>query len=219
MDEAIDQHLPPEQRLALSYSAADLRPQLRAFFALDGRLGQIVAKTTEPMLGQMRLAWWRDVLGKPTKERPIGDLVLDAIGRDWAGSESALVALVDGWELMLAEEHIDRASAERFAELRSSALAHLAQRFGEKPAQRVHLATKRWAAADAASHQSRPEERDAFLDVLETRVSSSGGIPSALRGIAVLEALALRSLRRGGRPLMEGRGAALVALRAGLIGR
>ena len=35
-----------------------------------------MARTTEPMLGQMRLAWWRDALGKPVDERPRGDAVL-----------------------------------------------------------------------------------------------------------------------------------------------
>ena len=46
------------------------------------------------MLGQMRLAWWREALGKPVADRPRGDRVLDAIGQDWAGREAALVAMV-----------------------------------------------------------------------------------------------------------------------------
>jgi phytoene synthase len=32
------------------------------------------------MLGQMRLAWWREALGKPLADRPRGDEVLDAVG-------------------------------------------------------------------------------------------------------------------------------------------
>jgi phytoene synthase len=42
-------------------------------------------------------------------------------------------------------------------------------------------------------------------------------LPKTLRGLAVLEALALRALRRGGRPLMEGRGAPLTAFRAAIF--
>ena len=44
-------------------------------------------------------------------------------------------------------------------------------------------------------------------------------LPVSAKGLAVLGALGLRALKRGGRPLMEGRGAALVALRAAMLGR
>jgi len=35
---------------------------LQALFGLDAELAHVVASTTEPMLGEIRLAWWRDAL-------------------------------------------------------------------------------------------------------------------------------------------------------------
>ena len=70
--------LPTEIELALAYTPRDRREAMRVAFELDRRLARIVAATTEPMLGQMRLAWWRDILAKPVDERPRGDVVLDA---------------------------------------------------------------------------------------------------------------------------------------------
>ena len=55
--------LPPEQRLAIAWSTAEARDRLTSMLAFDGRLARIVTRTREPMLGQMRLAWWRDRQG------------------------------------------------------------------------------------------------------------------------------------------------------------
>ena len=81
--------LPPEAELALAWSGPKVRAPLSTALQLDRRLARIVSRTTEPMLGQMRLAWWREALNRPLADRPRGDAVLDAIGRDWAGREAA----------------------------------------------------------------------------------------------------------------------------------
>lgn len=211
--------LPPEQRLALSYTRPDLRPALASFFALDRRFGQIVAKTSEPVMGQMRLAWWREQLEKPVGDRPAGDFLLDAVSQYWAGQEEGMVSLVDGWEELLVIDNLTRAEAKRFCSNRARPLALLAARCGSGAGVRAQAAGERWAAADAAVHVSSDEEREVLLATGLGRTSGKGGIPRSMRGLAVLEALALRSMRRGGRPLMDGRGAALTALRAGLLGR
>jgi len=88
---------PEVSRIALA-SAGSRRDIWLAAFALDGRIGRMVLGASEPMLGQMRLAWWRDQLGAAASARPQGDLLLDLIGRTWAGNELPLLALVDGWE-------------------------------------------------------------------------------------------------------------------------
>lgn len=213
------EHLPPEQRLALSHTDAELRPALACLFALDRRLGQIVASSSEPMLGQMRLAWWREQFGTPVPARPSGDAVLDAAGRHWLGEEAALVSLIDGWEELLVAQALTPDIAIRICNARAGPLARLAARVSEEAEERARIAGIRWAAADAAAHVTGTDERSALLAAGLGQASAPGGIGRGLRGIVVLEALALRSLRRGGRPLMEGRGAALTALRAGLLGR
>lgn len=187
--------------------------------ALDRRLSRIVSNASEPLLAQMRLAWWRDELARPAAQRPHGDAVLDAIGVHWAGSEGVLAALVDGWEAMLGEPPLMPSAAKSFANARSIPIAHLAGPYQSDAWLRSHAAATRWAMADASAHVSNSEERQCFVKLGLERAATVGRIPRALRGLAVLEGLALRALRAGGAPLMQGRGAALLAMRLGIFGR
>ncbi|WP_206520248.1 hypothetical protein [Altererythrobacter sp. BO-6] len=214
-----EEPLPPEQQLALSYSPQHLRPKLAGFFALDRRLGTIVAKTTEPLLGQMRLAWWRDMLGRPVDERPKGDPVLDQIGQYWCGLEQDLLHLVDAWEVMVTQETLGSDQIEAFGNGRSTPLICLSGHPSGSDGGQVCAAAWCWALADAACGVSAPQERALLVEAGLSRSLAGGRWPRHLRGIGVLDALSRRALLRGGRPLMEGRGAALVALRAGLLGR
>ena len=194
--------LSDEVQLALAHTPERLRLRLRTYFELDRRLARIVGATNEPMLGQMRLAWWRETLAKPHEERPSGDAVLDAIGQHWAEHEERLSKLVDAWELMLAET-LEEEGARQFGALRAAPL--------DAPAER-------WALTDAAVHVPDGPERELLLR-LAGENPDRPAFRRDLRGLAILDALARRSLKRGGRPLMEGRGAALVAMRAAIIGR
>lgn len=213
------QNITEEQELALAYTPEALRWKMAAFFALDRRLSQIVANTHEPMLGQMRLAWWRDMLGTAKKDRPAGDEVLDAIGEHWNGQEASLVKLVDAWEILIAEEELSAEAIARFGAGRAAPAAALSDPAQTRDRNRALRAATRWALADAASKISGESERHAFVEAGLAQSAANISLSKPLRGLAVLEALALRALKRGGRPLMDGRGAALVALRAGLIGR
>lgn len=181
------------------------------------RLARIVAGTSEPMLGQMRLAWWREQLGNNREARPSGDAVLDGIGVHWQGREHALIALVDGWEFMLAEE-LDEAGASAFAQGRAAPFVAMAQMAGASNADTVDVAARRWALVDAAVHIPDGPERTMLLELAGAN-REAVRLPRSLRGLAVLDALARRSLRHGGRPLMEGRGASIAAARAAIFGR
>src|SRR3546814_7204404 len=54
----------PERWLAATYARRQARPGLAALFALDMSLGRLVASTNEPMIGAIRIAWWREALEK-----------------------------------------------------------------------------------------------------------------------------------------------------------
>ena len=217
MDAANDDHLPPEAELAIAWSAPKVRAPLTTALQLDRRLARIVARTSEPMLGQMRLAWWREALGKPVSERPRGDRVLDAIGTHWAGQESALVAMVDGWEVLVSAETIGIEEARVLGMGRGAFFAALDRRDDRAGQDRLAAAGYRWALADAAASVSDAGERDVLVSVGLARAHLGGSVPRDLRGLAVLEALARRALKRGGQPLMAGRGASLTALRAAIF--
>lgn len=209
--------LSPERELALAHTPVGMRDKMAVALWLDQRLARIVSQTTEPMLGQMRLAWWRDMLARPLGERPTGDVVLDGISRLWQDEEAPLRACIDGWERMLDEPPLSGEAALELAAGRASAVVAVAGLRAEAGANAV-VAAKRWALVDAALNIEAEAERAMFLD-LAGGLAEAGGLPRSLRGLAVLDALARRSLKRGGRPLMEGRGAALVAARAAIFGR
>lgn len=210
--------LPPEYEIALSYTPADLRSRMRAFFTLDRRLSQIAAQTTEPMLGQMRLAWWREMLQKPAIERPQGDAALDAIGSYWAGRETQLTSLIDGWEALVAAQALDTKVITVFAEGRASPFFSFVDAASTSQSQRIAHAGALWALADAAINMSDEGERAICIQE-GLGWDREGRLPNELRGLAILEALALRSLNAGAAPMMEGRGAALLAFKVGLLGR
>jgi phytoene synthase len=213
------QTLTTEAELALAHTEPNRRGALRIFLELDSRLARIVSGTTEPMLGQMRLAWWRDTLGTPANGRPSGDAVLDGIAAHWPGRETALVRLVDGWEHLLTGPPLSELDARGFAEGRRDALIAVYDRGADSADYAAFAAAAwNWAIADVAANVSDVQER-AMLVQLGLGVRQSKMAPKRARGLAVLGALGLRALQRGGRPLMEGRGASLVATRAAIFGR
>jgi len=211
--------LPAEIELALAYTRPFHRPALRVFFELDLRLARILSGTNEPMLGQMRLTWWRETLTKPVCERPSGDAVLDAIGDHWAERESHLEKLVDGWETLLAEPPLGADDACAFAFARADAMAGVfwdCEEIWETSGARTMA--RYWALADLAANVSLDEERDMLVS-LSAEQFPPRRLSSPFKGVAVLGALSLRSLKKGGRPIMEGRGASITAIRAAFVGR
>lgn len=209
--------LPPEAELALAWTPVAVRAALSAALGLDRRLARIVARTTEPMLGQMRLAWWREALSKPVAERPRGDVVLDELGQQWADREAALIAMVDGWEVLVSADALGPKEIAGFGVGRGAFFGALVSELPRTDQDRVAAAAFRWAVADAATAVSDPDERAQLIAAGPTRGDDGGRLPRDLRGLAVLDALARRSLRRGGLPLMDGRGASLAALRAAIF--
>lgn len=209
--------LPPELDLALAWTPPKVRAALTTAFQLDRRLSRIVARTSEPMLGQMRLAWWRDALGQPVADRPRGDAVLDSIGAHWAGREAALIAMVDGWEVLVTADSLGPEDIATFGAKRAEFFGALHDDRGKAATGRVAAAAFRWSIADAATGVTDAGEKAALIEAGLAPADTSGRLPNVLRGLAVLEALSLRALRRGGSALMEGRGASLAAMRAAIF--
>jgi phytoene synthase len=217
MNAALDDPLPPEAVLAIAWSGPKVRAALTTLLQLDRRLAKIVARTTEPMLGQMRLAWWREALGQPVAGRPRGDAVLDALGAHWSGREEAIIRMVDGWEYLLAPGPLSADDLRRCVAGRAAPFAELVTAADQQLEARIILAASRYVLADLAVNLSDPAERETAIAHGLQGGLPARRLPGALRGLAVLEALALRALARGGRPLMEGRGASLVALKAAIF--
>jgi phytoene synthase len=208
--------LPESSRLAFASAGANRKRWLAAL-TLDARLARIVAKASETVLAQMRLAWWRDQLGVPVDDRPTGDVLLDLIGQAWRGDEAPLKQLVDGWEIALCEPPLTQGAVLEFAVCRAAMFGPLTD-FAERELADVMQAGQFWAMVDLASGTSQASERELLLDAArkqEGRVSLS----RSMRPLTVLAGLARRSLRRGGAPLIGDRLSPLAALRLGMLGR
>jgi phytoene synthase len=115
--------LPPPANLAVAYTPVAFRPAFTLLLQLDVRFADIVRKAREPMIAQIKLAWWRDAFALEPAQRPKGEPLLQALGA--CGDvilPSTLEDLVSAWELLLGEEEWTAQDVEAYAALRGAAI-------------------------------------------------------------------------------------------------
>jgi 15-cis-phytoene synthase len=196
--------LPIERRLALSYAPARSRGLWLGLFALDARLSGIVRDAREPMLAQIKLAWWREELAKPLAARRRGEPLLELLAA-WGDEAAGLAALIDGWEILQSDEMLGGDDLAAVLNARAIACRALADRL-VIGAEGIEQAARGWAAADFAPMSAGPIVRD------WPRIA----LPREMRPLQVLYGLAAR--RSGQTPLIPGPIAAMAAVRLGLFG-
>jgi phytoene synthase len=214
-DDALLAQLPIEQRLALAYGPRPASSALLTVLALDARLADVVRTAREPVLGQIKLAWWREKVGAGGSAAIVAEPLLDRIATDMPDPATA-IGLVDGWEGMLGEGPIGGDAISALAEARAEAFAMVGARFAKgsgctEPAR----AARGWALADLAARLTQPGERSAAIALADQQDWRRAALPRALRALAVLHALARR--RHDGCGLLTEKRAFLVALRVGLF--
>ncbi|MEP2140083.1 MAG: hypothetical protein ABJ311_03075 [Erythrobacter sp.] len=151
--------------------------------------------------------------------RPGGDEVLDSISNHWPDDAACLLGLVNAWEQMLGEPPLPQADIQEFGSGRGSVfVAALLGGNAEQAPEHTNGAGQRWALTDAALHIENVEERGAFL-ALARALPNPAPLKRPFKGLAILSALSMRSLKNDGKPLMYGRGAALTAWKATILGR
>jgi phytoene synthase len=99
--------LDADRALALTYVPAAKRPAIGALWRLDAALGAVLAGGREPLISQIKLAWWRDSLEKLDREKAPAEPALQDLARDVlpAGVSGAqLSQMEEGWTLLLSEE-------------------------------------------------------------------------------------------------------------------
>ncbi len=119
----IASQLAPPANLAVAYTPIVFRPALNLLLQLDARFADIVRKAREPMIAQIKLAWWRDAFAAEPALRPKGEPLLQSLGA--CGdviSLSALQDLVSAWELLLGEGEWTAQDVETHAALRGGAI-------------------------------------------------------------------------------------------------
>lgn len=101
-----------------------LRPAFDALFDIDDAMADVVAKATQPALGAVKLAWWRDRLeeldqGEVPAEPRLRAAAKDLLPRGISGGD--LAELEAGWAELLAERPDPEKALQRGATLFSVA--------------------------------------------------------------------------------------------------
>ena len=113
------------------FAPARRREALLALYAFNYEIARVRETVTQPMLGQIRLQWWREVLGTayagaPARQNPVA-VSLSAVIREFGLSREPFDRLIDIRERDLADEPpASLAALEDYAEGSSAALVHLA---------------------------------------------------------------------------------------------
>ena len=180
----------PLRELALSYAPKEAQAGLEALFALDAVLGRILRTTTEPMVGQMRLAWWREALERLDVTPAPAEPVLQAVVRDalpLGAAGAALSRMADGWEVLLGD--IDDGALASHASDRGALLFGQAGAvIGAGSNDPLGAAGRGWALADLAANvgdakmadRARVMAKEAFQEMRRSQWSPRGRSLGAL---------------------------------------
>jgi phytoene synthase len=211
--------------LALTYAPVRERAALAALFAIDRAMGDVVRTTKEPMLGPIRLAWWRERLEEldggasaPAEPRLLA-VQRHLLPRGVSGRE--LAALETGW-LRLFDPFPWGVETSEAIWLRGNLLFGLGARVLGQADPRIQGAGGMWALVDAARHCSDAASRTLLLDQAKTFAGGLRGekFATALRPLTALAALAGRDCRKGEPFEAEGApGRAAAMLRHRFLGR
>lgn len=101
-----------DRYLAVLLAPADLRPKLAALYAFEVELERVPHTVSEPMLGEIRFQWWRDVLESLTPASRPGHEVAEALAETLFDTDLDPAGL-----LPLVDVHADRLTAEPSATL------------------------------------------------------------------------------------------------------
>lgn len=211
--------LPPLQRFALAYAPARAHALTLGLMALDNRLAGIVSRASEPMLAQIRLAWWRELLTQEPESWPGGEPLL-ALLKHWRERTAELVQLVNGWECAVTGgDALAIADIRRLASGRGAAFGVLAGVLGHSgAAETTARMAREWALADLAAYLPAPADRDTAHEMLGDTAWTRQRLPRALRPVAVLNGLAARSFKKGTGLDRLTPGSIVPAMRIGLFG-
>ena len=192
----------PERALTLVYAPAPVRPALAGLWRLDERLGSVVATTREPMIGAIRLAWWREALealdrGGPPDEPLLREIAGTLLPLGISGAE--LAAIEAGWAALLEGDPPDADAIERHGKLRGRLLFGLAARLlGQGGSEEAAIAGEGWALIDLGSRIRDPQAAALARKRAGQCLSSLSGYrwPRALRPLGALAVLARHDASR-----------------------
>lgn len=131
--------------LTLLFAPSAKRPALTALYAFNIEIARIAELVTEPMMGHIRLQWWRETLEGLPRGETRGHAAAEALHEAGGIPLDKLQALIDARERDLSDEAFaDLAALEAYAGETSSALMMIAVEIlaGKDEAQRAKAAIR-----------------------------------------------------------------------------
>lgn len=193
----------------------------RAIWGFDARLAAVARTTTEPTIGQMRLAWWNDVIDDAAGVKGRGEPVVDALRATGAMAAPGLVSMIDGWEVLTIEPDLGDAQLQDYATGRGGGLFRALADETDAPAW-LMAAGRVWALWDLAGHVGNPALAQNALGLARGIVPHVGDArwPRQWKPLRIAFTLARQDVVAGsGAPTGLPRSYALRLLRIALVGR
>ena len=159
----------------------------------------IVSTSSDPRVGAIRMAWWREGLDELDDPKAAPDeprlqaVAAELLPRGLAGQE--LSPLEDAWLPLLEPFPWNAAQAEGLR-LRGRILFGIGARILGQDGSKIEAVGALWSLVDGAQHCSDSESREVLLgEARKTLGATSGSIARQLRPLTVLAALAAADLR------------------------
>ncbi|MHA6719396.1 squalene/phytoene synthase family protein [Sphingomonas sp. RS6] len=165
-----------ERALILAYAPATSRAALAALLSLDDALARLLRTTSQPAVGQLRLAWWREALAKLDTAPPPAEPVLQALSAEVLPrgvSGASLVPIVHGWEVLVEEEALDEAALVQFGEGRGTLFVAAGAAMRSGKGDPLAEAGTGWALADLARHLEDNGESAIARDLAQARLGTA----------------------------------------------
>jgi 15-cis-phytoene synthase len=118
----------PDRWLASLFLPSARRPHVTALYAFSAEMSRVRLRAREPLLGEIRFQWWRDVLTgeRSAADAPVAAAVLDTIDRFDLPREK-LISLIDARLFDLYDEPMPTVAAlEAYAQATAGSLFQLA---------------------------------------------------------------------------------------------
>ncbi len=186
----------PDYQLCLAYARAKQAAGLRALFIIDSHLGRVAYGARDPMIGRIKLAWWREQGFGPAAERTeLAEFIAQLQDLDPNFAER-LIGLADAWDALVGAEQDAVEDLARSCEIRGEALfAAALQLSGHQAGAEGLRIAQAWAITDYGRRTGRADlltqARARFQSVSLSRLAAD------LKALAVLAALARDDSERG----------------------
>ena len=182
--------LDDDHELALLHVAPTAAAAVQALWRLDSTLGEVVATTSQPMIGQLRLTWWHGALTSLGTGVAPPQPVLQALAHAVIpyATPAHLAELVEGWEALLDPLPLPGEALALYAGKRGE-LFHLTALAMRQP-RPLPEAGIGWALSDFAARCSDSETRARAWSLARQAFATAdfGRLPRPLRILARLAA-------------------------------